>query len=190
MSTARVSTEPGGPATAGGAKAIAAAARLVIVLAAVLLGLGLVAPCMTIVPHFGELDSWIRMLRPAAGRASSYSVLSGITGLIRHGNAGIGLLLLFFSCFFPTAKLAVMAWAVQRLSCGRRAGWLLEAAHHTGKFSMLDVLVLAMIVVAIKGLPGSTQVLLRWGVWAFAASVALSLLASVLLHRLERAAAA
>lgn len=163
-------------------------ARVVIVLAACLLGIGLVAPCMTIVPHFGEFDSWIRMLKPAAGRTSTYSVLSGITGLIQHGNSGIGLLLLFFSCVFPTAKLAVMASAVQQLSLGRPAGRLLELTHHTGKFSMLDVLVLALIVVAIKGLPGSTQVLLGWGVWAFAASVALSLVASILLRRLEKRA--
>jgi hypothetical protein len=51
---------------------------------------------------------------------------------------------------------------------------------------MLDVLVLAMIVVAIKGLPGSSEIRLGWGVWAFAGSVVLSLIASVLLHKLER----
>ena len=43
----------------------------------------------------------------------------------------------------------------------------------------------ALIVVAIKGLPGSTEVKLGWGVWAFAGSVVLSLIASMLLHRLE-----
>ena len=160
--------------------------RLTILLAAVLLGVGLVAPCMTIVPHFGEFDSWIRLLRPSAGRTSTYSVLSGITGLIQHGNRGIGLLLLFFSCFFPTAKLAVMAWAVHLLSRQQHAGRLLEWAHDTGLFFMLDVLVLALIVVAFFVVPASTEIQLRWGVWAFAGSVVLSLIASILLHRLEQ----
>jgi len=158
----------------------------VILLAAVLLGVGLVGPCMRVVPNFGEFDSWIRLLKPSAGRTSEYSVLSGIVAMINTGSVGIGLLLLFFSCVFPTIKLAVMAWAAQVIAGGRRAGWLLELTHHAGKFSMLDVLVLALIVISIKGLPGKTEVELGWGVWAFAGSVVLSLVASVLLHRLEK----
>lgn len=163
--------------------------RLCILLAAALLGLGLVAPCMTIVPGMGDLDSWVRLLKPSLLRQSQYSVLSGILSMIAHGNIGIGLLLLFFSCLFPTAKLAVMAYAQQVLADRRPAGWWLAVAHHTGKFSMLDVMVLAMIVVAIKGLPGNTDIRLQWGVWAFAGSVVLSLIASILLHRLEKQAA-
>lgn len=160
--------------------------RLFILAAAVALGVGLVAPCMTIVPNFGDFDSWIRLLRPSAGRTTTYSVLGGIVAMLEGGNSGIGWLLLFFSCIFPTAKLAIMAWAVAVLARRQHAGWLLQAAHHTGKFSMLDVLVLALIVVAIKGLPGSTEIRLGWGVWVFAGSVVLSLIASILLHRIER----
>lgn len=182
------------PATAPAARevqrrrpwALTLATRLVILLAAALLGTGLVGPCMTIIPHFGELNSWVAFLRPASARPTTYSVLGGIMALMDHGHAGIGVLLLFFSCFFPSVKLAIMAWAVQALSERRPAGGLLEFAHHTGKFSMLDVLVLALIVVAIRGLPGRTQVVLGWGVWAFAASVILSLVASILLYRLNR----
>lgn len=159
--------------------------RLILLSSAILLGLGLVGPCMKIIPNFGEFDSWIRLLKPAAGKTSEYSVLSGILAMIDHGNVGIGLLLLFFSALFPTLKLAVMAYATQTLSTDGRAGWLLTVAHHTGKFSMLDVMVLALIVIAIKGLPGNTQVQLGWGVWAFAGSVVLSLVGSMVLHRLE-----
>ncbi|MBC7783704.1 MAG: paraquat-inducible protein A [Burkholderiales bacterium] len=165
-------------------------ARLTILLAAVLLGIGLVAPCMRIVPHFGAYDSWVRLLRPSMGRTSEYSVLSGILTMIEQRHLGVGLVLLFFSCVFPTLKLAVMAWGVESLARGKRTGPLLQMAHHTGKFSMLDVLVLALIVIAIKGLPGSTEVQLGWGVWMFATSVVLSLLASILLHRLEQTRAA
>lgn len=160
--------------------------RIIILLAAIALGLGLVLPCMTIVTSFGEYDSWIRLLKPGLHRTREYSVLSGILAMIQGGSVGIGLLLLFFSAIFPTLKLAIMAWAVQVLEQKRSTGWLLEAAHHTGKFSMLDVLVLALIVIAIKGLPGSTEVRLGVGVWLFAGSVIGSLVASILLHRLER----
>lgn len=160
--------------------------RLCILLAAVTLALGLVAPCMVIVPGFGELDSWVKLLKPAMLGQSEYSVLGGTVTMMRHDNVGIGLLLLFFSAFFPTAKLAIMAYAQQMLAQHRPAGPWLGMVHQTGKFSMLDVLVLALFVITLKGLPGSSEIRLQWGVWCFAASVVLSLVASILLHRLER----
>ncbi len=161
-------------------------ARVVIVISAIFLGLGLVLPCMKIWPKFGSMDSWVKLLKPSMNTPSEYSVLSGIMRLIEHGQMGIGLLLLFFSCIFPTFKLAVLAWAVSLFKRGEHAGWLLKIAHHTGKYSMLDVMVLALIVIAIKGLPGSTEITLGPGVWMFAGSVILGILASILIHKLER----
>jgi paraquat-inducible protein A len=160
--------------------------RLLTLLAAALLGLGLIAPCMTIQPAFGKYDTWVRLLNPTYTRPTTYSVLSGIFAMMDHGNRGLGILLLTFSCFFPTAKLATMAWSTQKLADRRKPGVWLTLAHHTGKFSMLDVMVLAMLVVAIKGLPGGSTITLGWGVWAFAGSVVLSLLVSMMLHSLEK----
>lgn len=59
--------------------------------------------------------------------------------------------------------------------------------HHAGKFSMLDVMVIAVLVVAIKALPGGTKIALGWGLFAFAGSVLLSMIASLGVHRLEKA---
>ena len=160
--------------------------RFLTLLAAALLGLGLVAPCMTIRPAFGEYETWVRLLNPDFTRPTTYSVLTGILAMMHGGNRGLGVLLLAFSCFFPTVKLALMAWGTQTLADRRRAGIWLTLAHHTGKFSMLDVLVLALIVVAIKGLPGGSRITLGWGVWAFAASVVLALIVSMMLHTIER----
>ena len=66
----------------------------------------------------------------------------------------------------------------------------MKFAHHAGKFSMLDVFVVGLIVLAIKGLPGGSRVTLGWGVAAFAASVVLSILSAILIQRMERRAAA
>ena len=160
--------------------------RLLTLLAAALLGLGLVAPCMTIRPGFGDYETLVRLLHPDYAAPSTYSVLSGILAMARQDNQGLAVLLFCFSAVFPTAKLAMMAWATQKLADRRRPGVWLTLAHHTGKFSMLDVMVLALIVVAIKGLPGGSRITLGWGVWAFAGSVVLGLIASVLLHTAER----
>src|SRR5205085_1716213 len=98
-----------------------------------------------------------------------YSVLGGIRTLIDNGSVALGLLLLAFSVVFPTVKLAVMSAATAALARGRPAGALMALAHHAGRFSMLDVFVVGLIVLAIKGLPGGSRVTLGWGVGAFAA---------------------
>lgn len=157
-----------------------------LLLSALLLGLGLIGPCMTVIPHYGGFDSWIRLLRPSASEPTSYSILSGIIVLLQGRHVAIGVVLLVFSVIFPTLKLAMMAWALPDLLQDQHTSVWLKLVHHCGKFSMLDVMVLAWIVIAVKGLPGNTEVRLGWGVWAFCGSVLLSLTISVLLHRRQR----
>jgi paraquat-inducible protein A len=157
-----------------------------LVVSAVLLGAGLAGPCMQIEPAFGAFDGWVRLLKPALARPTSYSVVGGILALIKNGSVLVGSTLLVFSVLFPTAKLALMASASAALAAGRPSGPLTKFAHHAGKFSMLDVFVVGLIVLAIKGLPGGSKVTLGWGVAAFAGSVVLSLLASLGLSMLER----
>ena len=162
------------------------AVRLCLLGSALLLGAALAGPCMAVQPAFGQFDGWVRLLKPDLARPTQYSVVGGILTLIRHNNALLGLLLLAFSVLFPTVKLAVMAAATSALAQGRSSGPLMHLAHHAGKFSMLDVFVVGLIVLAIKGLPGGSRVTLGWGVGAFAASVVLSLVAGIAIHRLER----
>ena len=161
-------------------------ARGCVVVAALLLGAGLAGPCMAVQPAFGSLDGWVRLLKPDLARATEYSVLGGITALYHHGSAALALLLLAFSVVFPTLKLAVMAAATAAVSQGRPPGPLMKLAHHAGKFSMLDVFVVGLLVLAIKGLPGGSRVTLGWGVAAFAASVVLSLVGGIIIQRMER----
>lgn len=159
---------------------------VLLLFSALLLGLGLIGPCMTVIPHFGAFDSWVRLFRPSVSEPTSYSILSGILLLLQEGHVAIGVILLLFSVIFPTLKLAVMAWAVPDILRGRNAGVWLKLAHHSGKFSMLDVMVLALIVIAVKGLPGNSEVRLGWGVWAFCGSVLVSLIVSLMLNRTTR----
>ena len=160
--------------------------RGLIAASALLLGAGLAGPCMSIEPSFGNLDGWVRLLKPDLARPTRYSVVGGIATLIRNGSVALGLLLLAFSVVFPTVKLAVMAAATSALSQGRPSGLLMRLAHHAGKFSMLDVFVVGLIVLAIKGLPGGSTVTLGWGVATFSASVVLSMVAAMIIQRIER----
>jgi uncharacterized paraquat-inducible protein A len=54
---------------------------------------------------------------------------------------------------------------------------------HVGKWGMLDVMVLALLVLTVKALPGDSELALRWGVWAFGGSVLLGLIASVIIPK-------
>ena len=154
-------------------------ARAMLLPAAGLLGVGLVGPTLTITPGFGRWEGWVRLLDPSQTRPTSYSVLTGILALFRHDAAGLGALLFGFSVIFPIAKLALLAAAT---ATGGRGGWLLRLTHHAGKFSMLDVFVVALLVLAIKGLPGDSTAALGWGIYAFAASVVLGILAGWLIE--------
>lgn len=162
--------------------------RLILIIASVLLGLGLVAPCMTISPSMGEpWDSWLQWLDPSELEPTTYSILGGILELMRTNSLGLGLLLMAFSVVFPAIKLATLWWGVTVLSQGSPSGWALWITHHAGKFSMLDVMVIAVLIVAIKGMPGDTDITINWGLFAFASSVLLSIVASILVTRLEAA---
>ena len=55
--------------------------RVLLLVSCVLLGLGLVAPCMTIQPSFGEYTGWVKLLDPDMTRPSTYSVFSGSASL-------------------------------------------------------------------------------------------------------------
>lgn len=164
--------------------------RLILMVASVLLGLGLVGPCMTITPSMGEpWDSWLVWLDPSELEPTTYSILGGILELMRTNSLALGLLLMAFSVVFPAIKLATLWWGVTVLRQGSPNGWALWITHHAGKFSMLDVMVIAVLIVAIKGLPGDTDIAINWGLFAFASSVLLSIVASTLVTRMEKATA-
>ena len=55
-----------------------------------------------------------------------------------------------------------------------------------GKFSMADVFVVALVVVASKSFPGGTTVDLRWGIYAFAGAALLTMVLTMLADRRSR----
>ena len=150
-------------------------ARSLLAASSALLGVGLVGPCLTIVPKFGRWEGWVRLLDPAEARPTTYSVIGGIGALFRHNSGGLGALLFAFSVVFPAAKLALLAATTAARPGGGSA--VLRLSHHAGKFSMLDVFVVALIVLAVKGMPGGSEAVVGWGLYAFAASVLLSIAA-------------
>lgn len=118
---------------------------------------------------------------------NEFSVLSGIVALFQNGHWGLGAILLAFSVLFPAAKLAVLwlVWVGGLARAERRR--LLEHLKALGKWSMLDVFVVALSVVAVE-LGPIASVTPLFGIYLFAASVLLSMVVTIVIERLtERA---
>ena len=116
---------------------------------------------------------------------SQYSLWSGTIGLFRDQHYSLGVILLIFSIFFPFAKLCTLLV----LWCGKftddqrlRAFKWLEIL---GRWSMLDVFVVAMIVVIAKS-GGALQASPKIGIYLFAVAVLLSLVVTVYIRTLAR----
>ena len=112
-----------------------------------------------------------------------YSVVGGIANLFDHGNPALATIVLLFSIVFPVLKLAAVAWAwVWPLEIDARRR-LLRWTALLGRWSMLDVFVVAVIVVLLQSsFLGRAEP--RPGIYIFAAAIALSMLSALLVEHL------
>lgn len=120
--------------------------------------------------------SFMRMT--TLGQERQFSLVGGIAQLWRDGHHVISAVLLLFSVVFPYAKLAALLLATSGLApLSLRARHVLHrAADVSGKYSLLDVVVIAMLIVLIK-FRGFAQVTAEPGVVWFCAAVLLSIAA-------------
>ena len=138
------------------------------------LAVGLMAPCMTFVARLGSATDAARFVG-LVPQPESYSVLSGILALLEGGDLVIGLVLLTFSVLFPVAKLVVVRLALQGAAGGPVPRGLLTVMATIGKYSMVDVFAIALLVVASKTMAGGSRIDLEWGAIAFGSAALLSM---------------
>ncbi|HJQ58386.1 MAG TPA: paraquat-inducible protein A [Vineibacter sp.] len=112
------------------------------------------------------------------------SVLGGIVELWRGGSWPLAIVIAVFSVAFPAAKLALAAWLWFAPSARRDV--LHALAVGAGKWSMLDVLVVAIVVASMQG---GFLVRLRPepGIYLFGTSILLATLVTWLIDRRRRA---
>lgn len=116
---------------------------------------------------------------------SSYSVWAGVVALWHQRDYLLATVLFFFSIVFPLVKLIVLAaiWFV-RLADAQRDR-LLHWLGLLGKWSMLDVFAVAILIVLVK-LGPLARVEPRTGVYFFAAAIVASMLTTMYITRLAR----
>ena len=103
---------------------------------------------------------------------NTFSILSGIEQLARDGQYGLFLLLTAFTVVLPALKIVVLFTAWNRKPKNTRVlGWLSAL----GKWSMLDVFVVAVLIASVK-LGTLATIEIHYGLYVFAAAVILMML--------------
>ncbi len=111
--------------------------ELLLLAAAITLGLGLTLPVVEL--------SWLLVWK------KTHSITDVIFTLYQEKEFFLAAVLFIFSVLFPILKLIYLLFAyVQHLWAKRSGGLTLSHLHWLGKWSMLDVLVLALIVFYVK----------------------------------------
>lgn len=118
----------------------------------------------------------------------TFSILGGIEALWREKHRLLAVIVFVFSIVFPAVKLSLLTYLwtqdardPMRKGIARALGWM-------GKWSMLDVFVIAVTIVIAK-LSGFADAKARIGIYLFGASVLLTMIAAWRIERMgERSA--
>lgn len=111
---------------------------------------------------------------------NTFSIVSGIWQLYLEGEHALFALLGLFTLVLPVIKLALLfyAWNRPRSAHRRSLHWM----EMLGKWSMLDVFVVAILIMSVKLAPLATMEL-HYGLYVFSASVVLIMIASQIVYR-------
>ncbi len=119
---------------------------------------------------------------------SSYSVYTGILSLMEQKEYFLSVILFFFSFIFPIVKLFALLyiWFIRLADHQREV--ILHWLGILGKWSMLDVFVVAILIVLVK-LGPLAHVEPRQGVYFFCLAIITSMLTTMRVEHLARGAA-
>ena len=127
---------------------------------------------------------WPAILLPVVeieklGQVHRSSILGGILELFAHGSYFIGGVVLLFSIVFPLTKIILLLeLSLLEVLQRKHNAWTLRLMEHLGKWSMMDVLLLALLVMLIK-VGEMVEFHLGPAASAFVLCVAASMLASL-----------
>ena len=113
------------------------------------------------------------------GHRSASSILTGIIDIFSHGSWFVGGIVFVFSIAFPLTKIVMLLeLSLLRLTHRRFRSLTYRIMEHAGKWSMMDVMLLAFLVMLVK-LGNLVEFQFGPAVVAFVLCVALSMVASL-----------
>ncbi len=157
--------------------------KILIILSSMFLGIGLVAPTMTIIPKAGELSWIMEIFDPESMLPVTYSIVGIIIELANSMEWLLVAVLTFFSVLLPITKLYLFWAASCDFSEISNIEWIASIVGKLSKFSMAEVFVLSLVLISLKTLPGGTDVKLEFGCMIYLLSVIFSTLSSFQIFR-------
>jgi paraquat-inducible protein A len=157
--------------------------RLLILFSSAFLGIGLVAPTISIEPRAGEFTWLVELWDEEATETVTYSIVGAIRDLFLMNNFFPALVLGLFSVAFPVFKLSLYWLVTVHHPNSSTVASLLKWTARLSKFSMLEVLFLALVILTVKALPGGSEATIRWGTYLFVASALGSMIVPMLIKK-------
>jgi len=142
-------------------------------------GIALLLPLFSIQPAAGRWTGIARLLASEDFRSQSFTLVGGIRVLWSGGEVFLALIIGALSLVLPVLKFLILWWEI--LEIQSLPDWLVRAFRVAARYAMVEVFLVALLVILLKGMPGGSQISLHTGMYAFSASVILSLIASHLL---------
>ena len=134
-----------------------------------------------IVLFTGAVHSTILEIEKFGIRQQS-SILGGTIELLKHGNWLVGGVVLLFSVVFPLTKIVLLLeLSLLEFLHKRHKATTLHIMEHVGKWSMMDVMLLAFLVMLAK-LGNLVHFQFGPAIFAFILCVAMSMVASISFH--------
>ena len=113
------------------------------------------------------------------GLRQQSSILGGAIDLLKHGSWLVGGVVLIFSVIFPLTKIVLLLeLSLLEFLHRRHKAKSLRLMEHMGRWSMMDVMLLAFLVMLVK-LGNLVEFRLGPAVFAFVLCVAMSMVASI-----------
>lgn len=113
------------------------------------------------------------------GQSEQSSILGGTIELLRHGDYFVGIVVLVFSIIFPLTKIVLLLeLSLLEILHRKHKAWTLRLMEYLGKWSMMDVMLLAFLVMLVK-LGNLVEFHFGPAVIAFIVCVAMSMIASL-----------
>ena len=113
------------------------------------------------------------------GLKSKSSILTGTIDLFYHGNYFVGFVVFLFSIIFPLTKIVLLLeLSLLELLHRKHKAFTLRLMEQLGKWSMMDVMLLAFLVMLVK-LGDMVEFHFGPAIIAFVLCVAMSMIASL-----------
>lgn len=113
------------------------------------------------------------------GVENESSILSGVIELFQHGSYFVGTVVFVFSILLPLTKIVLLLeLSMLELLHAKHKAYTLRLMEHLGKWSMMDVMLLAFLVMLVK-LGDMVEFQFGPAILAFTCCVSMSMIASL-----------